>query len=93
MQFKCKKTNNCFPDAETYEYKTDYTNEYLRKYFEGMGNYSVNYKFKKPIFFLDLHDKTNVKGVMNDSFFKASFFGDSAFAKKNFERILENIQP
>ncbi len=91
MNFKCKKTNDCFENASTYEYMTEVKNNEILPELSSLGSCRTETKFRKPFFFIDMHDGTKLKGVLDSTVFKASFFGDTDGRKTDFEAFLESI--
>ena len=50
MEFKCKKVENCFAEARTYEYELPVTGKELAFLLEGFI-VKENHKFRRPVFF------------------------------------------
>lgn len=49
MEFKCKKVENCFAEARTYEYELPVTGKELAFLLEGFI-VKENHKFRRPVF-------------------------------------------
>ena len=92
MTFTCKKTENCFSDSQTYEYKLPVTMEQFRTLLDESWSQRCNQKLRRPVF---LAEKGNVrlKGVLAGTNLRVSYL-DSVWQqeKQTFESWLEGIQ-
>jgi hypothetical protein len=74
MKFDCAKTENCFADAQTYEYRLPVTGEAFSKHLSGW-EVRVNAKLRRPVF-LAQREGVHVKGLLFHNVIKASFPSD-----------------
>ena len=49
MKFQCKKVENCFAQARTYEYQLPVTGEELARRLPGF-QVTENHRFRRPVF-------------------------------------------
>ena len=49
MKFRCKKTENCFAGAQTYEYELPITGQELTALLGGC-DITENHRFRRPVF-------------------------------------------
>jgi len=90
MQYEVKKTENCFADSRTYEYRLPLDGERFSRLLSGWGDWEIseNHKFRRPLFTAD-RDGVNVKGILKANVIKVSFPEDRWEAEKaDFERWL-----
>lgn len=74
LEFNCAKVDNCFVDAQTYEYQTPISNERLILAMADHGiSVEVNRQFRRPIFKGTLEDGTRFKGILAGDIQKVSF--------------------
>ena len=92
ITFETKKAENCFVDAQTWEYRISCRNEQLVSQLEKLGELSCKMNLRRPIFMLNLTDGTRVKGTLAGSMMRASF--PTEFwqqAKETFEQALSGL--
>ncbi len=75
MNFECTKTENCFADSQTYEYKIPMTGEQFVALLSGW-EVRVNKRLRLPVFIAD-RDGVNLKGMLVHKLIRASFPTDS----------------
>lgn len=90
MEFKIKKVNNCFKDAETYEYSIGCNSCELLSVFENMGRLNVNSRLRRPVFTLDMDSGVNIKGILAEPVLRASF--RDTRQKAEFETWLSGLE-
>ena len=74
MEFQCKKTENCFSDSQTYEYRLCISaEEFLPAYGESALAVKRSDSFRRPFFTADAPDGTRIKGVLKEPVIKVSF--------------------
>jgi len=71
MKFECKKTENCFADAQTYEYRLPISGEAFSRFLSGW-EVRVNAKLRRPVFLADKNG-VHVKGLLAHNVIRASF--------------------
>lgn len=71
MKFECAKTENCFADSQTYEYKLPVTGGEFVPLLSGWA-VRVNKKLRLPVFLAD-RNGVNIKGILSHNVIKASF--------------------
>ena len=62
MIYRCKKVENCFAGARTYEYELPVTGEELLSFLEGWER-RENHKFRRPVFSAK-RDGLEIKGIL-----------------------------
>jgi len=90
MQFEVKKTNNCFSDSLTYEYRLPIAGQ---EFSALLCDWEVceNHKFRRPLFIAD-KDGVNIKGILKANVVQVSFPDDSwTYKKENFESWLASL--
>lgn len=90
MIYSVKKVNNCFKDAETYEYVIEVKSGALLDVFEQIGALKVNTRLRRPVFTLDMQDNTNVKGILAEPVLRVSFRAPGS--KTKFESWLGSLE-
>ncbi len=92
MKFDVKKTENCFADSRTYEYRLPVDNTALIALLDGFS-VTVNERFRRPMFLAQADDGVRLKGVLRESILKASFPEDAwQEHKARFEALLTRLQ-
>jgi len=71
MTFDCAKTENCFQDSQTYEYRLPVTGEAFCAFLSGWS-VRCNAKLRRPIFSADKNG-VNIKGVLAYNLIRVSF--------------------
>jgi hypothetical protein len=90
MKFEYKKTENCFADSQTFEYKLP-VDSHTFIGFLGSWELKENYKYRRPMFTAEKNG-VNLKGVLKSNVIKASFPGENwAAEKQRFEDWLGMI--
>lgn len=80
MKFECRKTENCFADAQTYEYRLPVSGEAFSHFLSGW-EVRVNQKLRRPVFLAE-KGGVHVKGLLSHNVVKASFPEDRWEAEK-----------
>lgn len=72
MKFEVKKTENCFSDTQTYEYRFPINNQELLRF---LNSFSVKkYEtLRRPTFLATDSGGVQIKGILNDNICKVSF--------------------
>lgn len=92
ITFETKKAENCFADAQTWEYRLSCRNDQLIQQLEQMGELSCKMNLRRPIFMLNMADGTRVKGTLAGRMMRASFpTGTWQTAKETFEQTLSGF--
>lgn len=92
ITFETKKAENCFVDAQTWEYRLSCRNEQLLSQLETWGELSCKMNLRRPIFMLHLADGTRIKGTLAGVMMRVSFpteFWEKA--KEHFEQALSGL--
>ncbi len=71
MIFQCKKTENCFSGARTYEYELPVTGGELLSFLEGW-ELRENHKFRRPVF-LAKRGGLEIKGILASHIVKINY--------------------
>ena len=71
MRYEVKKTENCFVDSQTYEYKLPLDGQSFAALLSGW-EVRENHKYRRPLFTAD-KDGVNIKGVLKAGVIKVSF--------------------
>lgn len=89
-----QKTNNCFADAQTFEYHLPCQNEALLDIFATWGELSCRQNLRRPVLMLTTRDGIRAKGILKGSVLRASFpSGSWREAKAVFEeRLLDALE-
>lgn len=88
MKFEVKKVDNCFSDAQSYEYKIPITGAEIIKL---MTDWEIteNHKYRRPMF-IGERDGSHTKGILKANVFRVSFRNDRWEQEKaEFEQWLE----
>jgi hypothetical protein len=93
VKFERKKAENCFADAENYEYRIDRTGDTFVQALDSLAaNVRINGKLRRPSFLAVLADGVRVKGVLAKNVIKVGFVPADADAQRaNFERWLGDL--
>lgn len=90
MKFEVKKVDNCFSDAQSYEYKVPVTGAEIIKL---MTDWDIteNHKYRRPMFTGE-RDGSHTKGILKANVFRVSFRDDRWEREKaEFEQWLETL--
>lgn len=90
-KWTCTKVENCFANAKTYEYRLAFpvTEEWLSKAAES-GTLRVKKNFRRPCYFLDFENGTQMKGNLNENRMKVSYpESDFELQKEKLEQQLK----
>jgi hypothetical protein len=93
MHYFIKKLENCFADAENYEYQLTLTGEHFYPLLvkQRHATVRVNEKLRQPVFIATLPDGVRVKGILTKNFIRVGYLPDKAAAQKaTFERWLRD---
>lgn len=91
MNFECKKTENCFSDSQTYEYRLPITAESFLHTLDGTWQTRCNLKLRRPVFLAE-RNGVHIKGILAGTVIRVSFPNDSWEAhKKLFEEGITTI--
>ena len=91
MQFEVKKSENCFADSRSYEYRLPVDGQSFSCLLDGW-EIKENHKFRRPLFTAD-KDGLNIKGILKANTIKVSYPEDRwQVEKESFERWLESAQ-
>ncbi|MGI6498494.1 MAG: hypothetical protein ACOX0U_06705 [Oscillospiraceae bacterium] len=89
ITFEAQKTDNCFADAKTWEYRISCRNEQLLHQLEKLGQVSYKMNLRRPIFKLSTDDGVRIKGNLAGSLLRVSFPTERwEAAKEAFEQTL-----
>lgn len=90
MNYECAKTENCFADSRTWEYRLDTDGGTFMKLLSGWS-LRCNRKLRRPVFIAD-RNGVNIKGVLSGNSIRVSFPSKNWEAEKNsFESWLSGI--
>ncbi len=81
MEFTVQKTENCFADAQTYEYKLPLTGDALLRLLDADWSIRINDKLRRPVFIAERQD-LRLKGVLAETLVRASFPSAHALEEK-----------
>lgn len=88
MRFEVKKVDNCFSDAQSYEYRIPITGSEIIKRMSDW-NITENHKYRRPMF-VGERDGSHTKGILKANVFRVSFRNDRWESEKElFEQWLE----
>lgn len=92
-KFVVKKVENCFKNAQTYEYALSFeTTDERIKALTKEGMLTIKTNFRRPFFSISYTNGSNAKGVIGDYRIKASFPEDHLEESKEiFEKILTHL--
>lgn len=92
-EWNCKKIENCFANTRSFAYGFSFpvTEELLERYAD-CGSLRVKKNFRRPCYFLDLHDGTRIRGILGEEQAKASFPEDNwESCKEHLEAELDRL--
>ena len=90
MLFEVQKTENCFADSHTFEYRLPLDGQCFSALLSGW-EVSENYKYRRPLFIAD-RNGINIKGILKANTIKVSFQENGWEDRKNdFEHWLEDL--
>ena len=90
MNIECKKTNNCFADSQTYEYRLPVTVEEFAACLEGW-QLRRNERLRRPVL-IGERGRVKAKGVLSGDLLRVSYPDDRWEAEKEaFEAWLEGL--
>ncbi len=91
MTWRCKKVENCFAGASTYEYELPVTGQELLAFLEGW-EIRENHKFRRPVFSAK-RGPLEIKGILAARVVKVNYPADTwEEEKERLERWLEQIK-
>lgn len=91
MTFTCKKTENCFSDAQTYEYALPITVEELSVMFPPDWQQRCNRKLRRPVLLAEC-GQIRLKGILAGKTVRVSYADTSWEQEKAvFEHWLEEL--
>lgn len=93
MQFESKKVEDCFADAENYEYRIEATGaEFVPLLASQSENVRINDKLRRPTFTATLKNGTRLKGLLSKDVIKVGFTPEQAPEQKaTFEHWLREL--
>lgn len=90
MTIECKKTENCFTDSQTYEYRLPVTGEEFLNVLDSSWQTRCNRKLRRPVFLAE-REEIRIKGILAANVIRVSFPNDAwEMHKKHFEEELQN---
>lgn len=91
MRFEVKKTNNCFSDAETYEYKLPIDGDAFLALLPPNFSSRKNLKLRRPVFFSE-SETIRIRGMLAFDIIRVSFPSASLIdEKEKFEAWLGDV--
>jgi hypothetical protein len=85
MYFEVKKADNCFADAENYEYRIAFDGEELLALLstsDAAIETKVNTRLRRPTFYALLREGQRVKGLMDKNVIKVGYVPERAAEQK-----------
>jgi hypothetical protein len=84
MDFSVKKLENCFANAENYEYRLDVKGEHLQQLLAdaGQAEVRVNKQLRRPVFIATLANGVRIKGELATSDIRVGYQPDAALEQK-----------
>jgi hypothetical protein len=84
MEFEVKKLENCFADAENYEYRTAVTGERFCRLLadERAAEVRVNEHLRRPVFIATLPNGMRVKGELVNTVIRVGYEPDAVVEQK-----------
>lgn len=82
MEYKCKKTENCFENSETYEYRLPVTGETFIAFLPEGASLRKNERLRRPVFIAD-HGGINIKGMLAADRIRVSFPAEDCERRKS----------
>lgn len=91
MTFECQKTENCFADSQTYEYRIPITAEAFMHYLSSDWDIRCNHRLRRPVFLAE-RNQIHIKAILAGTVLRISF-PDQALEneKNNFEKWMETL--
>ena len=90
MNFEVKKTENCFADSQTYEYRLPMTSHEFLSLLDGSWQTRCNLKLRRPVFLAE-REGIRIKGILAADLIRVSFPDqDWKNLKLQFEQELDN---
>ena len=81
MRFESKKAEDCFSDAENYQYRLEICGDEFIKLLDKMtNNIRINDQLRRPTFSAELEGGLRIKGLLEKPIIKVGF--DLALAKE-----------
>ncbi|MBS6398000.1 MAG: hypothetical protein KH452_12795 [Clostridiales bacterium] len=91
MRYTCKKTENCFAEARTYEYELPVTGSALCTRLEGW-EIRENHRFRRPVFSAR-RGALEIKGILASNVIKINYTADNWETEKGqIEKWLEETE-
>ncbi|MFR5336141.1 MAG: radical SAM protein [Blautia producta] len=91
MEFKCKKVENCFAEARTYEYELPVTGKELAFLLEGFI-VKENHKFRRPVFSAR-KGQVEIKGLLSSNIVKINYTAEGwEEEKQQMEKWLQELK-
>lgn len=91
MKFACKKTENCFAEARTYEYELPVTGEELCRLLTGW-EIKENHRFRRPVFSAR-KGRLEIKGILAAHVMKVNYTAENwEKEKEQMEQWLEQME-
>jgi len=88
MQIDVKKAENCFADAQSYEYRLPVDGQGFSAMLDDGWEIKEHNKYRRPLFTAD-KDGVNIKGILKANIIKVSYPSERwEPLKENFERWL-----
>lgn len=88
IAIECKKTENCFTDSQTYEYRLPITAGDFLQFLDERWELRRNDRLRRPVF-LAGRDGVHIRGILAGNVIRVSFPDQSQKQKKeNFENWL-----
>lgn len=84
MEFRCKKTENCFAQARTFEYELPITGTELTELLDGW-EIKENHKFRRPVFSAK-NGCLEIKGILAGHIVKINY------TEENWEKEKEELE-
>ena len=84
MEFRCKKTENCFAGARTYEYELPITGQELAALLDGW-EITENHRFRRPVFSAQ-KEGLEIKGIL------AARVGKGNYTQENWEEEKRGLE-
>jgi hypothetical protein len=91
--FESKKVENCFADAENYEYRiTLVGSEFIRALASQAQSIRTNERLRRPSFFASLPNGTRIKGILAKDIIKVGYVPTQAIKQRRaFEQWLRSL--
>ena len=90
MNFEVKKTENCFADSQTYEYRLPMTGQEFLSLLDAAWQPRCNLKLRRPVFLAE-RGGIRIKGILAADVIRVSFpVQDWKNQKHQFEQELDN---